>query len=119
MGLLLLEAMAMSGKGVAQLLAETMAELGPFHYQRWDLPIDNGRKEELIARLNREEVTTIASRTVVSTNRRDGFKFLFADGSWLLIRPSGTEPLLRLYSEASSLAQVETLLAAGRSMAGV
>ncbi|HEU0264678.1 MAG TPA: phosphoglucomutase/phosphomannomutase family protein [Geobacterales bacterium] len=119
MGLLLLEAMAMSGKGVAQLLAETMAELGPFHYRRWDLPIDDKRKEELIARLNSEEFTTIAGRGVVSTNRRDGFKFVFADGSWLLIRPSGTEPLLRLYSEASSLAHVETLLAAGRSMAGV
>ena len=58
-------------------------------------------------------------RLVVETNFRDGFKYIFADGSWLLIRPSGTEPVLRLYSEAGDPAAVEELLAAGRKIAGV
>jgi phosphomannomutase len=47
---------------------------------------------------------------VVGTNFSDGFKFLFENGDWLLIRPSGTEPVLRLYCEASTLDQVDRLL---------
>ncbi|HEY6838735.1 MAG TPA: phosphoglucomutase/phosphomannomutase family protein [Geobacteraceae bacterium] len=119
MGLLLLEAMAASGKGVRQLLDETMDEIGRFFYRRIDLPIDNGAKEVLIARLKGGGLTEIASRKVVRENFRDGFKFIFADGSWLLIRPSGTEPVLRLYSEAGDAATVEELLAAGRAIAGI
>lgn len=119
MGLLLLEAMAASGKGLRQLLDETMDEIGRFYYRRIDLPIGNAAKERLIAELWRGETSTIASRPVVEKNFRDGFKYIFADGSWLLIRPSGTEPVLRLYSEANDPAVVEELLAAGRAIAGV
>ncbi|NJD90859.1 MAG: phosphoglucomutase/phosphomannomutase family protein, partial [Geobacter sp.] len=119
MGLLLLEAMAMSGKGLKQLLDETMDEIGHFYYRRIDAQIEQTAKERLIARLQGEKLTTIAGRTVSATNFSDGFKFIFEDGSWLLIRPSGTEPVLRLYSEAGSTAEVEQLLAAGREIAGV
>lgn len=119
MGLLLLEAMAMSGKGVRQLLDETMAEIGHFSYQRIDLAIAHDVKERLIARLRDEKMETIAGRRVAATNFRDGFKFIFDDGAWLLIRPSGTEPVLRLYSEANDPAVVERLLAAGREIAGL
>ena len=52
-------------------------------------------------------------------NFRDGFKYIFGDGAWLLIRPSGTEPVLRLYSEANDQGAVDVLLAAGREIAGV
>ena len=106
-------------KGLRQLLDETMDEIGHFHYRRIDLAIDNGAKERLIAELHEGGMTSIASRQVVETNFRDGFKYIFADGSWLLIRPSGTEPVLRLYSEAGDPAVVEELLAAGRKIAGV
>jgi phosphomannomutase len=119
MGLLLLEAMAMSGKGLRQLLNETMDEIGYFFYRRNDLAIDNAAKERLIARLKVGGITRIASRQVTRENFRDGFKYIFADGSWLLIRPSGTEPVLRLYSEASDPAVVEELLKAGREIAGI
>ncbi len=119
MGLLLLEAMAMSGKGVRELLEETMAEIGRFSYRRIDLPINNEAKERLIARLKTGGIGTVANRIVAAENFRDGFKYILADGSWLLIRPSGTEPLLRLYSEAGDLRTVEELLAAGREMAGI
>ena len=118
MGLLLLEAMAMSGKGLRRLLDETMDEIGRFSYRRIDLAIDNAAKERLIGRLKEGGITTIASRPVAAENFRDGFKYIFADGSWLLIRPSGTEPVLRLYSEAGDPGVVEELLAAGRSLAG-
>jgi phosphomannomutase len=119
MGLLLLEAMAMSGKGLRQLLNETMDEIGHFFYRRLDLAIANDAKERLIAGLKTGTIETIAGRTVSGTNFKDGFKFLFSDGAWLLIRPSGTEPVLRLYSEAGNPQLVEELLAAGRQIAGL
>jgi len=119
MALLLLETMAVNGKGLRQLLNETMDEIGHFSYRRIDLPIDDGAKELLIARLQGERLTTIAARPVVDVNFKDGFKFIFTDNSWLLIRPSGTEPVLRLYSEAADPAVVETLLAAAREISGI
>jgi len=119
MGLLLMEAMAMSGKGVRRLLDETMDEIGHFSYHRIDLPIDNDAKERLIVRLKAGGIGTIADRPVTAENFRDGFKYIFSDGSWLLIRPSGTEPVLRLYSEAGDRPAVDELLAAGRVIAGV
>jgi phosphomannomutase len=119
LGLLLLEAMAMSGKGLRRLLDETMDEIGRFSYRRIDLPIADDAKERLIGKLRAGDIRTIASRPVAGENFRDGFKYLFADGAWLLIRPSGTEPVLRLYSEAGSPEEVEELLRAGREMAGV
>lgn len=119
MGLLLLEAMAMSGKGVRQLLDETMDEIGRFCYRRIDLPIADAAKEDLIARLKQGGLAAIAGRTVARENFRDGFKFIFDDGSWLLIRPSGTEPVLRLYSEAGEAQTVDELLAAAREIAGI
>jgi phosphomannomutase len=119
MGLLLLEAMAMSGKGLRELLNETMDEIGHFSYQRLDLPIEIDAKERLISRLKGGGIGTIADRPVAKENFRDGFKYILSDGSWLLIRPSGTEPVLRLYSEAGNPRTVEELLAAGREIAGV
>jgi phosphomannomutase len=109
----------MSGKGLRELLDETMDEIGHFSYQRLDLPIGVEAKERLIARLRSDGIGTIAGRKVAKENFRDGFKYIFGDGSWLLIRPSGTEPVLRLYSEAGDRSTVDELLAAGREIAGV
>ncbi len=119
LGLLLLEAMAVTGKGLRQLLNDTMDEIGHFYYRRIDLPIDREAKERLITTLRAAGLRTIASRPVARENFRDGFKYIFADGSWLLIRPSGTEPVLRLYSEAGTPDVVEELLRAGREIAGL
>lgn len=119
LGLLLLEAMAVSGKGVKELLNETMDEIGHYHYRRVDLPIDSAAKERVLAVLDSGSLREIASRPVVRENFRDGFKYFFNDGSWLLVRPSGTEPVLRLYSEAGDPETVEKLLRAGREIAGL
>lgn len=117
LGLLLLEAMAVSGKGLRQLLNETMDEIGHFHYQRIDRRIDSSAKERLIAKLGSTPPTEIDGRKVSSTNFSDGFKFIFENGDWLLIRPSGTEPVLRLYSEAGSMEQVDRFLRAAAAIA--
>jgi phosphomannomutase len=109
----------MSGKGLRQLLNETMDEIGHFSYRRIDTHIATDAKDALIARLSATPPASIGGRQVTGTNFADGFKFLFADGAWLLIRPSGTEPVLRLYSEAIDPAVVEELLAAAQEIAGI
>ena len=119
MGLLLLEAMAVSGKGLRQLLNETMDEIGHFFYRRIDRRIEDSAKEELIDRMKAQPPIEIDGRRVVGTNFSDGFKFMFDNGDWLLIRPSGTEPVLRLYSEAASPDQVDRLLRAAIVIAGI
>ena len=117
LGLLLLEAVAVSGKGLRRLLDETMDEIGHFSYRRIDRRIDPGVREQLIARLNAQPPAEIDGRSVAATNFSDGFKFIFENGDWLLIRPSGTEPVLRLYSEAGSPEQVDRLLRAAECLA--
>ncbi len=118
LGLLLLEAVAVSGKGLRQLLDETMDEIGHFYYQRIDRRIDNAAKEQLITTLRLHPQTAIDGQRVVATNFSDGFKFIFENGDWLLIRPSGTEPVLRLYSESGTEEQVERFLRQAIVIAG-
>lgn len=118
LGLLLLEAVAVSGKGLRRLLDETMDDIGYFYYKRIDRHIEDFAKAELIARLSSDAPTSIDGRQVVATNFSDGFKFIFENGDWLLIRPSGTEPVLRLYSEAGSQDQVERFLRQAVLIAG-
>jgi len=116
MGLMLLETVAATGKGLRCQLEEIMNDIGHFFYRRIDLSIGSDEKDILIQRLGSDPPVSIAGRTVVSTNFSDGFKFVFGNGDWLLIRPSGTEPLLRLYSESSDQLMVETLLQAARQL---
>ncbi len=118
LGLLLLETVAVSGKGLRQQLNETMDDIGHFYYQRIDRRIEDAAKEQLIAQLQTHPPTTIDGQCVVATNFSDGFKFIFENGDWLLIRPSGTEPVLRLYSEAGSQDQVERFLRQAIVIAG-
>ncbi len=118
LGLLLLETVAVSGKGLRQQLNETMDDIGHFYYQRIDRRIEDAAKEQLIAQLQTHPPATIDGQCVVATNFSDGFKFIFENGDWLLIRPSGTEPVLRLYSEAGSQDQVERFLRQAIVIAG-
>ena len=119
LGLLLLEAVAVNGKGLRQLLEETMDEIGHFFYRRIDRRIEDDDKERLITRLKVQPPAEIDGRRVAATNFSDGFKFIFENADWLLIRPSGTEPVLRLYSEAGTPEQVDRLLRAAGVIAGV
>jgi phosphomannomutase len=119
LGLLLMEAVAVSGKGLRQLLDETMDEIGHFFYRRIDRRIDADAKERLVETLKTTPPAEIDGRRVSSTNFSDGFKFIFENGDWLLIRPSGTEPVLRLYSEASSAEQVDRFLRVAGVIAGI
>lgn len=119
LGLLLMEIMAVNGKGLRQLLDETMDEIGHFYYDRIDCKIENDAKNALITSISAKPPTEIDGRKVIHTNFSDGFKFIFDNGDWLLIRPSGTEPVLRLYSEASTQIQVKRFLRAAQTIANI
>lgn len=113
MGLLLMEMMSHYGRGLSELVADLRGELGEFYYARRDLRTQPFSKADLVNRLRDQAPATMAGLKLVTINDRDGVKYLFDDSSWLLIRPSGTEPVLRVYSEARTPALVEELLTQG------
>ena len=119
MGMLLAEMVASRGHSLATMLDQLMAapDVGAFHYARHDQPVSPFDKTALVNRLKAAAPGRLADHAVVDISDRDGLKFIMDDDSWLLIRPSGTEPLLRIYAEGHSEAQVAALLQAGAHMA--
>ncbi len=118
-GLLLLEIMSVHKKRLGVLLQDLGNEYGPFHFQREDVHLTNEDAVRLRDSLSTLDVSSLNSLKVTAKNRKDGLKFTLEDGSWLLLRLSGTEPLLRVYSEASSLEHARRLIAEGRRILGV
>ena len=117
MGMLLLELMADAGIPLHELVADLQATVGPTCYRRADIRLEKPvPKAELVTQLANNAPSAINQETVVNIVTRDGIKFMLADDSWLLIRPSGTEPLLRVYAEAANEAAVANIIAAGRAM---
>lgn len=110
--LLLLEAVARSGKPLATLFADLETEAGWRHaYDRLDLHLSgNSLKDAVMSRLEHPPAT-LAGREVLSTEDRDGVKLNLSGDAWLLFRPSGTEPVLRIYCEAPSAEEVDVILA--------
>ncbi|HEY7112739.1 MAG TPA: phosphoglucomutase/phosphomannomutase family protein [Thermoanaerobaculia bacterium] len=113
--LLAAEMVGATGKTVVQLTADLDREIGPFHTSRLDLPLSPGDKEALKAR-RASPPSTYAGRRVTSVNLLDGLKLLLEDGSWILVRESGTEPVARVYTEASSEKNLDALSRAGREL---
>ncbi|HEY7451380.1 MAG TPA: phosphoglucomutase/phosphomannomutase family protein [Candidatus Limnocylindria bacterium] len=123
-GLFLLDLWLSRGTAASAVLAELQALAGPSYYNRIDVRFSREEypaiKRETLARLEHEAPTSLGGREVVrrqALDTGDGFKFHRDDESWLLIRFSGTEALLRIYVEARSPEDVETLLAEGRRIA--
>jgi alpha-D-glucose phosphate-specific phosphoglucomutase len=119
MALLLTEMVAVRGKTLVELLDELMAspDVGVFAYARRDQPVRPFRKSDLVARLVAGAPATLAGTAVGAVTDRDGVKLILEDDSWLLIRPSGTEPVLRIYAESHNDVTVQQLLDAGVTMA--
>ena len=117
-GLLLLDLVARSGKTPSQLVAELVSKVGEHHYDRIDVHLQPGQRESAIERVAAASPDSIAGRRLVKKDDMDGFRFEF-DGGWLLVRPSGTEPLLRIYTEVTDESIVQPVLQAGRELAGV
>lgn len=111
--LYVLEAIAQSGLDLSQLYSSLQAKTN-FHsaYDRIDLPLASmDVRSRLLEQLQSQPLKEIAGKSVVDCLSIDGYKFRLADGSWLMIRFSGTEPVLRLYCEAPTLQQVHQTLA--------
>ena len=111
MGLILFEFMAKSGKSLEDLIAEVYEIVGEFAFERIDLHIDNDTKLRIIEDCKLGKFTQFGKYKVDRIETTDGFKFFFDEDTWLMIRPSGTEPVLRTYAEASTQEKVFDILA--------
>ena len=119
MGLLLLEIVSAAGAPLHELVADLQADVGPTCYTRRDIPLRRPvAKAEMVARLTGDVPASLGGQEIVEVKTLDGVKYLLADDSWLLIRPSGTEPVLRVYAEAREPGVVKALLAYGEQVAG-
>lgn len=118
MGLLLVEIIAKSGKTLGQLVDDLLNEVGPAFYERADLRLSRPvAKKEMTDLLVNQAPAEIGGLKVAEVSSRDGVKYILDDDSWLLIRPSGTEPVLRVYAEGRSQPIVKELLGYGQKVA--
>jgi phosphomannomutase len=115
--LLLAEVMADRGRTLGELVEELTREFGPHYYDRMDLEVESKAIERVFQGLRHDRVKKIAGLEIASVDELDGFKMIFDDSTWLLVRTSGTENLLRLYAEAPSREQVKALLSGMAALA--
>jgi len=111
-GLLLLEMMAYRKKSMDKILAGMEKEFGRYYYLRDDLKL-----KDLNVDVHKfKTVKKLLDKDVVEVKDYDGVKLIASDGSWLMFRGSGTEPIMRVYAESRSLKKTKSLLALGKSM---
>jgi len=112
----LLAAAAEHEESIDTRVDRLIEEYGEIHQSRISVDCPDERKEPVLSELEDELPESVAGVAVDGINTTDGFKVKLADGTWLLMRPSGTEPKLRVYAEAGSADRVEALLDAGRDL---
>ena len=117
MALLLTECMAQSGKDLGTIIDEMLADIGRLEFARRGLSIT----DEQMARFRAETVPAytadeVAGKRVLDVDRRDGVKLLLEGDAWVMMRPSGTEPLVRIYAEAATTDEVNELLDAAEAV---
>lgn len=114
-GLLLIELVACEKKPIEAVLQDISKEFARFYYDRIDLKVDYMDKDRMKKRLSVEQPKNFGNLHVNEVKALDGYKFMLEDGSWILFRLSGTEPLLRIYCEADSQEKVAVLLGEGKN----
>jgi phosphomannomutase len=118
MGLLLIEIMATSGSSLYDLVNDLLSQVGPAFYTRIDLRLVRPvAKDQMQQHLLDSAPTTIAGERVLEISTTDGVKYILADDSWLLIRPSCTEPVLRVYAEGRTSEMVKAMIGYGEQVA--
>ena len=110
MALLLAEVMAWHRKSLGELVAQLHAEFGEHHYGRVDLELKPGQKERAIAHFSDEKLKHVLEWPVARRENLDGIKLYLGEIGWVMLRASGTEPMLRVYSETTSPATTRTIL---------
>ena len=112
-GLVLLEFMAKTGKKLPDLIKEVYDIVGEFSFERSDLHIREDLKQDIIANCKAGNYDSFGPYKVSRIEDIDGWKYFFDNGEWLMIRPSGTEPVLRTYAESNSRENAFKILKAG------
>ncbi len=115
-GLLILEMMAMKKKKIMDILKSIDKEYGTYEYKRLDLKYPDEKKAKLMASLSNNPPKVILGHPVVDVKTTDGFKFICDDRSWMMLRLSGTEPILRVYAEAPDEKKALGILEFGRKL---
>jgi phosphomannomutase len=113
-GLMVMEFMALTGKSLKQLIQEVYAKVGSFACDRDDLHLTNEIKNAVMDKCAGGEVTHIGSRPVTIYENIDGHKFFVSEGEWIMVRASGTEPVVRVYGQSSDFAKTRELIEAAK-----
>lgn len=118
LGLLILEIMAYHRAPLHEIIADLLAQYGPAEYKRTDMKLRQPvEKKAMVNMLVESAPPHIDGVAIEQVSTLDGVKYYLDDGSWLLIRPSGTEPVLRVYAEAPNQDRVRALLKFGEEVA--
>ncbi len=118
-GLYFLDLMIKTGKNPSELIDYLYSKVGRHYFNRMDIKFPETERQVITSRIKDNLPQAIDGVKVVKLDTTDGFRFILADTTWLLIRFSGTEPVLRIYAESNSQARVERLLELGKGLAGV
>jgi phosphomannomutase len=114
-GLMVMEFMAKTGKSIKQLVREVYDKVGGFHFDRDDLHLTNDEKNAIMEKCKSGMVTSIGNRPVIRTETIDGYKFFISENEWIMVRASGTEPVVRVYGQAPNENETRSLLDIART----
>lgn len=118
-GLMLADMVVRLKRRPSELVEYLYSKVGPHYYDRIDLEFPADQRAAIVKRIVDNQPNAIDGVPVSEVKLVDGYKYILADGSWLLIRFSGTEPIMRIYAETDSMKRVLALLSFGRQLAGV
>jgi phosphomannomutase len=119
-GLMFLDLMSRTGRKPTELIQDLFALVGEHYYDRVDVHYPAEERQEILRRVREGKPEQLAGFPVESINTTDGWKYMLGNGGgWMLIRFSGTEPVMRVYTETSAPENVQPILQAGLELAGV
>jgi phosphomannomutase len=116
MGITIWEFMAKTGKSLNELIEEVYAITGTFCFERNDLHISEAIKEKVLSNCKSGKYNTFGKYKTSRVEDLDGYKFFFDDNTWMMIRASGTEPVLRVYAEAATREEAEDILSESKKV---
>lgn len=109
-GLVIMEFIAKTGKSLEELIEDVYKKVGSFKFDRDDLHIEESKKWAIMDKCKDGSITMFGDKPVLTTENIDGYKFVLSDDEWVMVRPSGTEPVLRVYAQAKDMNDVRSLL---------